>query len=334
VNNERRLIMKVVFFDTHQFERKIFEEKNQSLDLDFNFLEVRLNSQTASLAKGHEIVCAFVNDKLNAECLRVLKDMGVKMIALRSAGFNHVDLVAAKELGLYVARVPGYSPNAVAEYTLGLLLTLNRKIHKSYLRIKELNFSLDGLIGFDLFGKTVGVVGTGKIGLIFANAMKALGCKVIVYDKVKSSHFENVTLDELFHRSDIISLHVPLNTQTKYIINEASIEKMKNGVFLINTGRGGLIDSKALIEGLKSKKIGGVGLDVYEEEEEFFFKDHSEDGIKDDILARLISFPNVLISSHQAFLTKEALSNIAETTLFNINEFRLLKKVETNKVEV
>jgi len=326
--------MKVAFFDTHQFERKIFEEKNQSFDLDFNFFEVKLNSKTASLAKDHEIVCAFVNDKLNKECLRELKNVGVKMIALRSAGFNHVDLVAAKEFGLLVARVPGYSPHAVAEYTLGLLLTLNRKIHKSYLRIKELNFSLDGLIGFDLFGKTVGVIGTGKIGLIFANAMKALGCKVIVYDKFRSSEFENVSLDEIFQQSDIISLHVPLTPETKYMINENSISRMKDGVYLLNTGRGGLIDTKALIEGLKSKKIGGVGLDVYEEEEEFFFRDHSEDGIKDDTLARLISFPNVLISSHQAFLTKEALSNIAETTLFNIDEFKKLKKIETNKVEL
>lgn len=256
------------------------------------------------------------------------------MIALRSAGFNHVDLKVARELEISVARVPGYSPNAVAEYTLGLLLSLNRKIHKSYLRIKESNFSLDGLVGFDLFGKTIGVVGLGKIGVIFARAMKALGSEVLVYDLLESDEFKNVSLDEIFQKSDIISLHVPLNKDTKYIINEASISKMKEGVFLVNTGRGGLIDSKALIKGLKSKKIGGVALDVYEEEEEFFFQDHSSDGIKDDVLARLISFPNVLISSHQAFLTKEALNNIAETTLFNLNEYLTTKRVTINKVEV
>jgi D-lactate dehydrogenase len=293
-----------------------------------------LNSQTAPLAQGCEAVCAFVNDKLDRSCLEVLRNHGIKMIALRSAGFNHVDLKAARDLEIVVARVPGYSPNAVAEYTLGLLLTLNRKIHKSYLRVKELNFSLDGLIGFDLAGKTVGVIGTGKIGTIFARALKALGSEVMVYDQKPSPEFKNVSLEELFFKSDIISLHVPLTTETKYLINESSINKMKDGVFIINTGRGGLIDTKALISGLKSKKIGGVGLDVYEEEEAFFFQDHSERGINDDTLARLISFPNVLISSHQAFLTKEALTNIAETTLFNLREFHQTKKVTVNKVEI
>jgi D-lactate dehydrogenase len=326
--------MKIAFFDTHQFERKVFEEKNKQYSFEIHFFEMKLNQQTALMCKGYDAICAFVNDKLDAVCLRNLKDQGVKLIALRSAGFNHVDLLAAKELGLQVVRVPGYSPNAVAEYTLGLLLTLNRKIHKSYLRVKELNFCLDGLVGFDLYQKTVGVIGLGKIGIIFAQILKAMGCNVIVYDLNPSTDFENVSLDELFSRSDIISLHVPLNSQTRYLIDEVAISKMKENVYIINTGRGGLIKTKALIEGLKTHKIGGVALDVYEEEEEFFFQDLSERGITDDTLARLISFPNVLVSSHQAFLTKEALSNIAETTLFNIEEFRREKQVITNKVDI
>ena len=324
--------MNVAFFDTHSFERKVFEEKNH--DLNFKFFEMKLNSESAYLAKDCEAVCAFVNDKLDAECLRILSSVGVKLLALRSAGFNHVDLLAAKELGMLVARVPGYSPYAVAEYTLGLLLSLNRKIHKSYARIKELNFSLDGLVGFDLHGKTVGVVGTGKIGTLFGRAIKALGCHVVVYDLTQSTEFSNVSLDKLLEMSDIISLHVPLNSQTKHLINEGTISKMKNNVFIVNTGRGGLIHTKALIEGLKSKKIGGVALDVYEEEEDYFFQDLSEKGIKDDILARLITFPNVLISSHQAFLTIEALTNIAQTTIDNLHEFQMSGTVTKNRVEL
>ena len=332
--------MKVAFFDTHGFERKAFEAKAQGKNLEFLFLEMKLNHETALFAHGADAVCAFVNDKLNAACLKALSDHEIKMVALRSAGFNHVDLNAAKELGINVARVPGYSPYAVAEYTLALLLCLNRKIHKSYARVRELNFSLDGLVGFDLYGKTVGVIGTGKIGFLFARTMAVLGCKVLAYDKTPNEELKviegvkYVELDELYQRSDIISLHVPLHPQTRHLINHESIHKMKEGVYLINTGRGGLIDTKALIHALKSKKIGGVALDVYEEEEEFFFNDLSEKGLSDDVLARLLTFPNVLVSSHQAFLTHEALANIAETTIHNLLEFKEKGTVTTNRVEI
>jgi D-lactate dehydrogenase len=329
---------KVAFFDSKPFERKAFEARNKEYGLELVFLEMKLNPQTAQFAKGMQAVCAFVNDKLNAACLEELHRQGVRMVALRSAGFNHVDMKAANQLGIAVARVPGYSPNAVAEYTLGLLLTLNRKIHKSYARVRELNFSLDGLVGFDLYGKTVGVIGTGKIGAIFARTLLAMGCKVLAYDVTPDPELTQhgvsyVDLKSLFSRSDIISLHVPLMAETKHLIDEAAINLMKDHVYIINTGRGGLIDTRALIRGLKSCKIGGVALDVYEEEEEFFFQDLSEIGLTDDVLARLLTFPNVLVSSHQAFLTHEALDNIAQTTLENLNEFKQTGRVTKNKVE-
>lgn len=325
--------MKICFFDTHSFERSAFEKENKNFGHDIQFMDMKLNHLTAPFAKGADVVCAFVNDKLDAPCLRILNEMGIKMIALRSAGFNHVDIKVATELGMQVARVPGYSPHAISEFALGLLLSLNRKIHKSYNRVRDLNFSLDGLVGFDLHGKTVGVIGTGRIGSLFAKSVEALGCKVLAYDKYPSKEFTYVELSELFRKADVISLHIPLTPETHYLINDENISLMKDNVYILNTSRGGLIDTKALIRGLKTQKIGGVALDVYEEEEEFFFKDLSGTGIPDDILARLLTFPNVLISSHQAFLTHEALGNIANTTLENIDEFRKTGKVSKNKVE-
>jgi D-lactate dehydrogenase len=332
------MTMKVAFFDTKSFERKAFAPLLKDQPLDINFLEMKLNDQTAQFAQGCQAVCAFVNDKLNAACLKELHRQGVRMVALRSAGFNHVDLKAAKELGIEVGRVPGYSPYAVAEYTLGMLLTLNRKIHKSYCRVREFNFSLDGLVGFDLHGKTVGVIGTGKIGSLFARSMQVLGCQVLAYDKFPDDELKKIgvrytDLEEIYRTSDVISLHVPLMPETKHLINQAALAMMKDNVYLINTGRGGLIDTRALIQGLKAHKLGGVALDVYEEEEEFFFQDLSEQGLTDDVLARLLTFPNVLVSSHQAFLTHEALNNIAQTTIENLVEFSSSGRVTTNKVE-
>ena len=330
--------MKIAFFDTHNFERTTFSEANKKFNFQIDFLEARLNDKTASLAQGAVVVCSFVNDKIDESCIKNLKLAGVKFIALRSAGFNHVDLAASKKYEVIVARVPGYSPYAVAEFTVGLLLTLNRKIHRAYSRVRELNFSLDGLVGFDLHGKTVGVVGTGKIGKIFCQIMASFGCRVLVNDLQKDTELERnpavtyVDCPTLCSESDIISLHVPLTPQTHHIINSDMIRMMKNGVFIINTGRGALIDAKALIEGLKTEKIGGAALDVYEEEENIFFQDLSDKILQDDVLARLLTFPNVLLTSHQAFLTKEALQNIAETTLKSVDEFKLTGAVAPGKV--
>ncbi|MGE5085750.1 MAG: 2-hydroxyacid dehydrogenase [Bacillota bacterium] len=330
--------MKIAFFDTHQFEKEIFLKANESFQYDINFIETRLNKGTASLAKGHDVVCSFVNDKIDDECLAMLKSLGVRLIALRSAGFNHVDVAAARRDGIVVSRVPGYSPHAVAEFAVGLLLTMNRKIHKAYFRVRDLNFSLDHLVGFDLYGKTVGVVGGGKIGKIFAQIMVSFGCRVLVYDVKKDAEIEMnpsmsyVDYEELCRDSDVISLHVPLIPQTRHMVDEKAIAQMKSGVFIVNTGRGALIDSKALLEGLKSGKIGGAALDVYEEEENIFFQDLSDKILQDDILARLLTFPNVLITSHQAFLTSEALRNIAETTLQSVSEFALKGAISPDKV--
>lgn len=330
--------MKIAFFDTHNFERTTFLEANTNFKFQIDFLEARLNDKTASLAKGAEVVCSFVNDKIDEVCLKNLKAAGVRLVALRSAGFNHVDLAAAQKYQITVARVPGYSPHAVAEYAVGLLLTLNRKIHRAYSRVRELNFSLDGLVGFDLHGKTVGVIGTGKIGKIFCQIMASFGCRVQVNDLKHDPELEKnpaityVDCPTLCSQSDIISLHVPLTPQTHHIINSDMIHMMKDGVFIINTGRGALIDAKTLIEGLKTKKIGGAALDVYEEEENVFFQDLSDKILQDDTLARLLTFPNVLLTSHQAFLTKEALQNIAETTLRSVDEFKRTGAVATEKV--
>ncbi|MCM2353131.1 MAG: 2-hydroxyacid dehydrogenase [Pseudobdellovibrio sp.] len=330
--------MKIAFYDTHKFEKEAFEKVNVDFGFNINFLDVRLTELTASLAKDADVVCSFVNDKVDESCIAKLKECGVKLIALRSAGFNHVDSIAAKKYEIPVCRVPGYSPNAVAEFAVGLLLSLNRKIHKSYLRVHELNFSIDGLVGFDLNGKTVGVIGAGKIGKVFIKIMRAFGCRVLVNDlyedpDVKSlSGVSYVSLQELVKMSDVISLHVPLNKSTFHLVNSDFVAKMKPQALLINTGRGALIEARALIEGLKSKKIGGAALDVYEEEEGVFFHDLSSQGLNDDILARLLTFPNVLMTSHQGFLTNEALSNIATTTLESVRQFQSHSPIDDSKL--
>lgn len=329
--------MRVAIFDTHSFEKPFFERANRSSEHELHFLDVRLNEQTATLACGAECVCVFVNDQLNSQVLTILKKAGVKLVALRSAGFNNVDLKEAAVLDLKVVRVPEYSPYAVAEHATALILALNRKITKSYSRVREGNFSLNNLVGFDLHGKTVGIIGTGRIGSVMAKIMAGFGCDVLLYDTnpdyqlVKSLPCRYVTLDELLKSSRIISLHVPLTPETKHMIDARAIELMRKDVMLINTGRGALIDTKALIQALKSGKIGHAGLDVYEEEEGVFFEDLSNQVLQDDILARLLTFPNVILTSHQAFLTEEALRNIAKTTLMNISEFEQGNKL-TNEV--
>lgn len=330
--------MKVSFFDTHNFEKSTFEHANEKYGFDIKFVESRLNENTAKLAEGSEVVCSFVNDKIDANCIRNLKKAGVQMIALRSAGFNNVDLVAAEKNKILVVRVPSYSPFAVAEFAVGLLLSLNRKIHRAFVRVREQNFSLDGLVGFDLNGKTVGIIGAGKIGRIFARIMMSFGCRVLVYDLQEDPELKTlpsityVDCPTLCKQSDIVSLHVPLTPETHHIINEKMIAHMKPGILIVNTGRGALIDAKALINGLKDGKIGGAALDVYEEEEGVFFENLSDRILKDDVLARLLTFPNVLLTSHQAFLTKEALENIATTTLESIAEFQKFSSVSKNKV--
>jgi D-lactate dehydrogenase len=319
--------MKLAFFDTHRFERETFEEANARFAHELTFFEPRLTRHTAPLAVGFEAVCSFVNDHLDAEALAVLRRNGVRLVALRSAGYNHVDLTAAARLGLPVVRVPEYSPYAVAEHAVGLILALNRKIHRAFNRVREANFSLDGLVGFDLHGKTVGIIGTGRIGSVLARIMHGFGCQLLAYDLKQNERLaaqfglRYVDLAELYSRSDIISLHVPLTPQTHHLIDAKALARMKRGVFLINTGRGALIDSRALIAALKSGHVGAAGLDVYEEEEGVFFQDLSNQVLQDDVLARLLTFPNVLITSHQAFLTREALVNIAETTLANVRAF-------------
>lgn len=319
--------MKVAVFETHVFERRFIEEANRSFGHELNFFESRLTLETVPLAQGFGCVCAFVNDRLDRAVLEQLRKGGTRLIALRSAGFNNVDLNAASEHRFRVVRVPEYSPHAVAEHAVALILALNRHIPKAYARVKEGNFSLNGLVGFDLHGKTVGIIGTGRIGSVMSRIMKGFGCRVLAYD-VKPNHelqrelaLEYVDLDRIYRESDLISLHVPLNPGTHHLINAEAFSKMKKGVMLINTGRGALIDTRALIGVLKSGKIGSAGLDVYEEEEGLFFEDLSEQVLQDDVLARLLTFPNVILTAHQAFLTQEALKNIAETTLQNIRDF-------------
>ena len=319
--------MKTVVFDIHDFEKEIFQDLNRIFGHDLTYLESKLTPATASLAEGFPCVCPFVNDKLSAETLRILKKGGTRLIALRSAGFNHVDIKEAASLGLAVVRVPEYSPHAVAEHAVALILTLNRKTHRAYNRVREANFSLSGLVGFDLHGKKIGVIGTGKIGKVFSKIMRGFGAEVLAYDINPDEEFARTTgvkysqLEDIYKNSDIISLHCPLNDKTMHLVNEKALALMKTGVMIINTGRGGLIDTKELIRGLKSGHIGFAGLDVYEEESGVFFQDFSGKILNDDILARLMTFPNVLITSHQAFLTKEALGNIVETTLENISAF-------------
>lgn len=309
-------------FDTKPYDEDGLREAAQDTDIVFKFYETKLTADTASLASGCEGVVIFVNDRVDAACIDQLYKQGVRLLALRCAGFNNVDTAAAKGK-LRIVRVPAYSPHAVAEHAMALLLCSLRRIHKAYLRTRDFNFSLNGLCGFDLYGKTMGVVGTGKIGRAFIDICRGFGMQVIAYDRypAENTDIHYVPLDTLFAQSDIISLHCPLTPETEYLINEESIGKMKPGVYIINTSRGMLIDSDALIEGIKSKKIGAACLDVYEEESDLFFEDNSGHIIQDDTLARLISMPNVILTSHQGFLTTDALHNIAETTVENIREF-------------
>ena len=312
-------MIKVAFFDTKEYDIPEFEHYGKENDICFKFFETKLTEDTADLAKGYDAVVVFVNDKVNEEVINKLVNNGVKIIALRCAGFNNVDLKAA-EGKILVARVPAYSPYAVAEHAIAMLLTSLRRIHKAYNRTREYNFSLNGFTGFDLHGKTVGVIGTGKIGKIFINICKGFGMNVLAYDVYpdKNVDINYTTLDEIFKNSDIISLHCPLTAENEHLINKDNIAKMKKGVYIINTSRGKLIDAEALIEGIKEKKVGAACLDVYEDENEIFFNDRSGHILQDDVLARLISMPNVLITSHQAFLTQEALDNIAKVTVENI----------------
>lgn len=320
--------MKTAVFSSKQYDHHFLAEANENAGAphDLSFFEVRLNRDTASLASGHEAVCAFVNDRLDRPALKKLAAEGVRLVALRSAGFNHVDLEAARELRLAVARVPAYSPESVAEHTVALILSLNRKIHKAYARVREGNFALEGLLGFDLSGKTVGVIGTGQIGLCVARIMKGFGCHVRAFDPKPSRELEELggrylDLPDLLAEADILTLHCPLNPATHHLIDAAAIRQTKDGAMLINTSRGAVVDAKALIAGLKSGKIGSVGLDVYEEESDLFFEDLSDKMIQDDVFARLLTFPNVLITGHQAFFTQEAMTAIAQTTIGNISSF-------------
>ncbi len=319
--------MRIAFFSTQPFDQTVLSAANSTHGFELVFFEANLNAQTAILAKGFKVVSCFVTDQLNKDVLQILSTQGTELVALRSAGFNHVDLAAAKQYEITIARVPAYSPYAVAEFAVGLLLSLNRKIHRAYNRVRENNFSLEGLSGFDVHGKTIGVIGTGKIGEVFCRIMKGFGSGVFAFNSIEKTNFINrdviyTSLDELYRQSDIISLHCPLTPDTRHIIHAAALEKMKPNVMLINTGRGALMDTRAVIEALKTKKIGFLGLDVYEEEEGLFFHDLSTAILQDDIFARLQTFPNVLITGHQAFLTTEALQHIAETTLKNVQDFK------------
>ncbi len=325
--------MKAVFYDLHRYEKKELDRIPIWPGMEFQFLTDRLTEATSHAAEGAQIVCCFVNDDLGEANIRRLHALGVKLIALRSAGFNHVHLPTAKALGLKVVRVPEYSPHAVAEHAVALLLTLNRKTHRAFNRVREGNFSLDGLVGFDLYKKTVGVVGLGRIGTAFAQIMNGFGAEVLGYDRDCSRavnagvKFRACDLKALFRESDVVSLHVPLTTETHHLVNEELFSIMKPGAVLINTSRGRLIDTKAMIATLKNGNLGGAGLDVYEEEEGLFFEDHSLEPLTDENLARLLTFPNVLLTSHQGFLTNEALRAIAETTVSSIQDFHLGKEL-------
>ncbi len=311
-------------FDSKPHDRQFLAAAGKGKDIEFRFLEFRLGPQTMAAAEGADSVCLFVNDALDRKGMERFRDVGVRHVALRSAGFNHVDLEAAQEFGIAVTRVPAYSPHAVAEHTVALLLTLNRKIHRAFNRVREQNFSLNGLVGFDLFGKTVGIAGTGKIGQITAEIFRGFGCRVLAFDVAPDAGWaagarvEYTSLDELLGASDIVSLHVPLFPDTFHMLNAETISRMKRGAYLINTSRGKLVDTQALIAALKSGQLGGVALDVYEEEEGIFFEDHSGEVLQDDELSRLLTFHNVLITSHQAFFTAEALTEIARVTVENL----------------
>lgn len=340
--------MKICMFSSKAYDEKFFalnnstglnhkSSSNTDNHIEISYLSSHLNEDTAYMARGFDVVCCFVNDSLNEKVLHTLKELGIKLVALRCAGFNNVDLKAAKTLNIPICRVPEYSPYAVAEHACALILDLNRNIHRAHNRIRENDYSLDGLLGFDLHGKNIGVIGAGKIGLAFINIMKGFGCNVLVYDPIlkktpTDNYFKRVTFEELLAQSDIISLHCPLTTDTQHLIDTQAINKMKPNVMLINTSRGGLIDTVAIINALKQKKIGYLGIDVYEEESEIFFEDLSDTFIQDDVFARLQTFPNVTITGHQAFFTKEALNKIAQTTLNNIVNYFSNTKAECNLI--
>lgn len=324
---------KLAFFDAKEYDKNSFDIYARQNDIEIKYYEPRLTIDTVSLAKGYDAVCVFVNDIVNKEVVEKLKEYGIKVILLRCAGFNNVDTKACYG-DIHVYRVPAYSPYSVAEHTMALLLTSIRRIHKAYNRTREFNFSLNGLTGFNLYCKTVGIIGTGKIGRIFADICNGFGMNVICYDKFpnKDSGLKYVSLEELFKESDIISLHCPLTDDTKYIINKDSMDLMKKGVVIVNTSRGALINTEDLIEKIKSKKVGAACLDVYEEEGDIFFQDYSGHIVQDDQLARLISMPNVIVTSHQAFLTTEALDNIAKTSIENLINFNKGTPIRENEV--
>lgn len=318
--------MKISVFSSKPYDERYLCAENQAHDHELVFYETRLNADTARLAAGSQAVCAFVNDDLGEATLECLAGLEVKLIALRSAGFNHVDLAAAERLGLTVVRVPRYSPHAVAEHCVGLILSLNRNIHRAYNRVRDSNFSLNGLVGFDLHGRTVGVIGTGEIGARFAEIMAGFGTSILAADPYPNPRLEAIgatyaSMDHVLAESDIVSLHCPLTPETHHLIDADRLATMRDGVMLINTSRGALVDTDAAIDALKSGKIGHLGLDVYEEEVDLFFEDLSDQVLQDDTFARLMTFPNVLITGHQAFFTRDALSTIAEVTLGNITDF-------------
>jgi len=332
--------MKVGFYDTKAYDRIFFDAAVKGKAIEIDYHDFRLATANVVSAEGCAAICVFVNDTVDRACLEALSRNGVKLVALRCAGFNNVDLDAAKELGVIVVRVPAYSPHAVAEHAVALLMTLNRKIHRAYNRVRELNFSLSGLVGFDLHGKTVGIMGTGKIGRCAAQIFRGFGCEVMAYDPFPQEEWagENgvayVPMDKLLAASHVVSLHMPLTKDTFHVLNGDAIAKMKDGAFLVNTSRGKLVESTAVITALKSGKLGGVALDVYEEEEGVFFEDHSGEALQDDVLSRLLTFPNVLVTSHQAFLTEEALTAIAETTVDSIARFVEDREIDPARVVV
>jgi D-lactate dehydrogenase len=318
--------MKIALFSSKKYDRETFEASNDHHGHELTHFEARLDRDTAALAHGFDAVCPFVNDVVDAATIGLLAAGGTRLLMLRSAGFNHVDLAAAAASGITVTRVPAYSPHAVAEHAVGLILTLSRKFHRAYARVREGNFALDGLMGFDLHGKTVGVVGTGRIGAVFTRIMAGFGCRLLAHDPypdedLRALGARYVEIETLFSESDIIALHLPLTPTTYHLIDAPAIARMRDGVMLINTSRGGLVDASAVIHGLKRGRIGFLGLDVYEEEGDLFFEDLSGTVIQDDVFARLLTFPNVLITGHQGFFTREAVENIAETTLANATAF-------------
>jgi len=324
--------MRIAVFSTKPYDREYLVAANVGHQHELTFLEPRLTRETAQLAAGYPAVCAFVNDQLDAGALETLHAGGTRLIALRSAGYNHVHLSTAGRLGMTVVRVPAYSPYAVAEHTVGLILTLTRRLHKAYVRVREGNFSLDGLLGFDLHGKTVGVIGTGKIGSIVARIMHGFGCRVLCHDRYENEECKAfgaryVPVDELLAQADIVTLHCPLTPETLHVVNSASLKKLKHGAMLINTSRGALVETKAVIDALKQGRLGSLGLDVYEEEADLFFEDLSRKVIQDDVFSRLLTFPNVMITGHQAFFTQEALEAISTQTIENVTAFERGEKL-------